>query len=57
MNLGFLFLEVISTGVITSDELNWITKNLSSFPEAEFFTAIKLGDLLDSGEINIGCRI
>ena len=57
MNLGLLFLESISTGVITSDEMNWVTSNQSHFSRVEEATALKLGRLLDRGFIQIGCRI
>ncbi len=57
MNLGLLFLQSISTGVITSDEMNWLTLNQSHFSRVEEATALKLGRLLDRGFIQIGCRI
>ena len=57
MNLGLLFLESISTGVITSEEMNWVTSNQSQFSRVEEATALKLGRLLDRGLIQIGCRI
>ncbi len=57
MNLGLLFLESVSTGVITSDEMNWVTLNQPNFSRLEEATALKLGRLLDRGLIQIGCRI
>ena len=57
MNLGLLFLESISTGVITSDEMNWVTSNQSHFSRVEDTTALKLDRLLDGGFIQIACRI
>ena len=57
MNLGSLFLESVSTGVITSDEMNWVTSNQPHFSRVEEATALKLGRLLDRGFIQIGCRI
>ena len=57
MNLGLLFLKSISTGVITSDEMNWLTSNQSHFSRVEEATALKLGRLLDRGLIQLGCRI
>ena len=57
MNLGLLFLESISTGVITSDEMNWVASNQPHFSRVEEATALKLGRLLDQGSIQIGCRI
>ena len=57
MNLGLLFLETISTGVITPDEMNWVTSNQPHFSRVEEATALKLGRLLDRGVIQIGCRL
>ena len=57
MNLGLLFLQSLSTGVITSDEMNWITSNQPHFSRVEEATALKLGRLLDRGFIRIGCRV
>ena len=57
MNLGLLFLESISTGIITSDEMKWVTSNQPHFSRVEEATALRLGRLLDRGFIQIGCRI
>ncbi len=57
MNLGLLFLESIATGVITTDEVNWVASNQPHFSRVEEATALKLGRLLDRGLIQIGCRI
>ena len=57
MNLGSLFLKSISSGVITSDEMNWVTSNEPHFSRVEEATALKLGRLLDRGLIQIGSRI
>ena len=57
MNLGLLFLESVSTGVITSEEMNWVTSNQPRFSRVEEATALKLGRLLAQGFIQIGCRI
>ena len=57
MNLGLLFLETVSTGVITSEEMYWVTSNQPLFSRVEEATALKLGRLLDRGVIQIGCRI
>ncbi len=57
MNLGLLFLESISTGVITSVEMNWATSNQAQFSRVEEATALKLGRLLYRGFIQIGCRV
>ncbi len=57
MTLGMLYLESISTGVITSQEMDWVAKNQPDFSRLEEATALKLGRLLDSGIIQIGCRL
>ena len=57
MNLGSLYLKINSTGIITFSELDWVTKEQFNFSRVEEALAIKLGRLLDSGDINIGCRI
>ena len=57
MNLGLLFLESISTGVITSEEMEWVTCHQREFSRTEAATALRLGRLLDGGTINLGCRI
>ena len=57
MNLGSLYLKINSTGIITLSELDWVTKQQFNFSRVEEALALKLGRLLDSGDINIGCRI
>lgn len=57
MNLGLLFLETISTGVITSEEMEWVTSNQRYFSRLEKATAIRLGRLVDRGAIQLGCRL
>ncbi len=57
MKLGLLFLETISTGVITSEEMDWITDHQHNFSRTEEAVALKLGRLLDNGLIQLGCRI
>ena len=57
MNLGSLYLKINSTGIITLSELDWVTKQQFNFSRVEEALAIKLGRLIDSGDINIGCRI
>ena len=56
-NLGLLFLESVSTGVITSEEMAWVTSHQDDFSRIEEATALKLGRLLDSGLIQLGCRV
>ena len=57
MEIGTLFLKINSTGIITFYELDWITTHQSNFTRLEESIAIKLGRMLDSGSINIGCRL
>ena len=57
MKLGLLFLESVSTGVITSEEMDWVTKHQREFSRTEAATALRLGSLLDGGRIHLGCRL
>ena len=57
MNIGKLFLKVSLTGIITFSELDWITNQQLKFNRLEESIAIKLGRMIDSGIINIGCRL
>lgn len=57
MTVGEVFLESLSTGVITEREVNWLTTNQTSFNRAEEATALRLGRLIDAGDINLGCRM
>ncbi len=57
MGIGQLFLTSLSTGIITQDELGWVTRNQLNFSRCEKATALKLGQLLDSGQLQLGCRL
>jgi len=57
MSVGELFLEGLSTGVITAQEIDWITARQGRFNRQEEATVLKLGRLLDAGVIQIGCRL
>lgn len=57
MSVGELFLESVSTGVITAEEIAWITARQSGFNRQEEAIVLKLGRLLDAGVIQIGCRL
>lgn len=57
MTVGQLFLESLSSGVITARELSWLTHQQDSFSRVEEATALRLGRLLDQGEIQLGCRL
>ena len=57
MNIGNLFLNSNFTGIITFSELDWITNQQLKFNRLEESIALKLGRMIDSGIINIGCRL
>jgi hypothetical protein len=57
MTVGLLFLESLSSGVITQSELSWLTQQQDSFSRVEEATALRLGRLLDQGEVQLGCRL
>ena len=57
MKIGILFLKSNSTGIITLNELDWVTKEQSRFDRLEESIALKLGRMIDSGKINFGCRL
>jgi len=57
MKIGELFLTSISTGIITQDELGWVARNQMKFSRCEQATALKLGHLLDLGQLHLGCRL
>ena len=57
MNIGSLFLKTNLTGIITFAELEWITNQQSSFTRLEESIALKLGRMIDSGQINVGCYL
>ena len=57
MTLGTLFLEAMSTGVITKGEMAWLTVHQSEFNRTEEAVALRLGRLIDEGSIQLGCRM
>ncbi|WP_438983749.1 hypothetical protein [Vulcanococcus sp.] len=57
MTLGEVFLESLTTGVITEREIAWIASQQDAFARHEEAVAIRLGRLLDEGAINLGCRL
>ena len=57
MGIGTLFLKSNSSGIITFSESNWITTHQFNFTRLEEFIAIKLGRMLNTGSINIDCRL
>ena len=56
MTLGTLFLEALSTGVITRGEMNWVTAHQNTFNRTEEAAAQRLGRLIDQGSIQLGRR-
>jgi hypothetical protein len=55
--VGEVYLETISTGVITQEEIDWLTTHQGNFSREEEAMALRLGRLLDEGSIQIGCRL
>jgi len=46
---GELHLEVLSSGVITEEEISWLVEKQQQFTRLEEATALRLGRLLDRG--------
>lgn len=57
MHLGEIVLESLSTGIVTQEEIDWITTHQSAFTREEEAMALKIGRLLDEGSLQIGCRL
>ncbi len=57
MTLGELFLEAMSSGVITNGEMAWVTARQDQFTRTEEAVAQRLGRLIDEGTIQLGCRM
>ena len=57
MTLGTLFLEALSTGVITRGEMNWVTAQQNTFNRTEEAAAQRLGRLIDQGSIQLWRRV
>jgi hypothetical protein len=57
MFVGEVVLESMSTGIITQEEIDWLTTHQAGFSREEEAMALKLGRLLDEGKIQIGCRL
>ncbi len=57
MTLGEVFLESLTTGVITEREIAWVASRQGAFARHEEAIAIRLGRLVDEGQINLGCRL
>ena len=52
-----LFLKVNALGFITISELDWITNNQTKFTRLDMAMVLKIGRLMDSGKIDIDCRL
>jgi len=57
MTAGELFLESLSSGVITQAEIGWLLSQQNRLTRAEQAAMQRLGRLLDQGQIQLGCRI
>ena len=57
MTAGQLFLESLSSGVITQIEIDWLLSHQGRFSRAEQAAMQRLGRLLDQGQIQLGCRV
>lgn len=57
MHVGEVFLETMSSGIITQEEIDWLTTHQASFSRDEEARALQIGRLLDEGQIQIGCRL
>jgi 3-oxoacyl-[acyl-carrier-protein] synthase III len=57
MLVGEVFLETMASGIITQEEIDWLTTHQASFSREEEAMALKIGRLLDEGSIQIGCRL
>jgi hypothetical protein len=57
MTAGELFLESLSSGVITQAEIDWLLSQQGRFTRAEQAAMQRLGRLLDQGQIQLGCRV
>jgi hypothetical protein len=57
MTLGEVFLKSVVTGVITEHEIAWVASQQGAFARHEEAAAVRLGRLIDQGQVNLGCRI
>tara|TARA_Y100001968_G_scaffold224227_1_gene206871 strand:+ start:240 stop:419 length:180 start_codon:yes stop_codon:yes gene_type:complete len=55
MNLGIIFLKANILGLITLNELDWITHNQYKFSRLDMSLVIRLGRLMDEGIIEMDC--
>ncbi|MEB3272058.1 MAG: hypothetical protein VKJ44_10525 [Synechococcus sp.] len=57
MLIGELYLEAIASGIITQEEIDWLTSQQDGFSREEEAKALQIGRLLDEGQLQIGCRL
>jgi len=57
MTTGELFLESLSSGVMTQSEIDWLLSQQDHLTRAEQAAMQRLGRLLDQGQIQLGCRV
>ena len=57
MIVGEILLESLSSGVITEAEVGWLASEQTNFNRTEEAAVLRLGRLIDNGQINLGCRI
>ena len=57
LHAGAVILESLRSGVITPEEIAWLTAHQAEFNRQEEAAALKLGRLLDDGQIQLGCRL
>lgn len=57
MSAGELFIESLYSGVITQTEIDWLLGQQGRFTRAEQAAMLRLGRLLDQGQIQLGCRL
>ncbi|MEB3271455.1 MAG: hypothetical protein VKJ44_07390 [Synechococcus sp.] len=57
MTAGELFLESLSSGVITQAEIDWLLSQQDRLTGTERAAMQRLGRLLDQGQIQLGCRV
>lgn len=57
MTAGELFLETLSSGVITQADIDWLLSQQGRFSRAEQAAMQRLGRLLDQGHVQLGSRV
>ena len=57
MVVGEVLFESLSSGVITEAEVGWLASEQTNFNRTEEAAVLRLGRLIDNGQINLGCRI